>query len=899
MKVPAFFNAIIILSITFSTQSGYSHDIISKKKKILILHSIEEVRPWCRLYNDSFLAALKGNTNINADVYIEYLDLIRFNSEDYKDILEKLIRSKYQKKPPDIIVVTQIEAVRFVFERKLLPEVPKVLVEIKKDTTQAYYNSTTITNEFNFDTKLKHALGIFPQTKEVYVVAGYSKVDYYALDIFKAETRKFNKTVSFKYLTDIDRVAVLDSIRNLPENSFVYFLLYTRDLNGEAVMARDFCSELAVNSNRPVFTFQDLFTGETGIFGGMVTSLKSKAEKTVEIIEQVFNGQNIESIPPIKTDQAYVYNWKELKKWNIDIEKLPKESIFYNRTTTFFEQYKYKVIMGIVILSLYTLLLLLLLYSNRKRKKSEKALLLNYKELQKVKEKAEENEKKFELIVEYTYDWETYYDDNLNIVFINQAFEKITGYNKDDFKSKKLTLKEIVFKGDIDKVEIIFSKIYKGETINSADFRITHKNKQIVFVEVCSQAIFNINKDFLGIRTSIRNISERKLAEIELLKAKAKAEESDRLKTAFLQNMSHEIRTPMNAIMGFSELLVKNYGNKQKLEHFSGIINQRCSDLLDIINDILDISKIESGQLPVNMENCNIVELFTELNLFFKGYQKKIEKQHLDFSMQYLGDKSLSVIQTDKLKLKQILINLISNAFKFTENGSIDCGCKLDNNQLIFFVSDTGIGIPQDKHDIIFERFTQLNNSSFKNMGGTGLGLSIVKGLTGLLGGKIWIDSNPDKGTTFYFSINYIKADFLHHIPVEINNNNEINFYNKTILIVEDDLYNAEYLIEILANNGVNILVAEYAERAIQIVKNQPVDLILMDICLPDMDGYEATRNILKTNGAIKVIAQTAYAAQDERQKAMDAGCIDYISKPTKAELLMKLINKYLTANAI
>jgi signal transduction histidine kinase/ActR/RegA family two-component response regulator len=769
MKVPVYFKAIIILIISFFTQSVYPNDIILKKKKILILHSIQGTRPWVRLYNDSFLAALKGYSNINADVSIEYLDLIRANSDAYKDILEKLILSKYQNNPPDILVITQIEAVRFVFERKLLPEVPKVLVEIEKDSTKAYFNSTIITNEFNFDAKLKNALGIFPQTKEIYVIAGYSKLDDYVLKVFNAETRKFNKTVSFKYLTNIDRVAILDSIRNLPENSFIYFLLYTRDMNGEAVMAQDFCSELAKNSNRPVFTFQDLFTGETGIFGGMVTSLKSKAAKSVEVIAQVFNGQNIESIQPIKTDQVYVYNWNELKKWNIDIKQLPKGSVYYNRNSTFFERYKYKVIIGFIIITLYTLLLVLLLYSNQKRKKSENDLL----------------------------------------------------------------------------------------AING----------------------------------------ELKQTNVKLHQAKAKAEESDQLKTAFLQNMSHEIRTPMNAIMGFSSLLVKNYGNKQKLENFSGIIKQRCSDLLDIINDMLDISKIESGQLPVNIENCNIVDLFAELFLFFKEYQKKIGKQHLNFSLQYFGDKSLSVIQTDQLKLKQILINLITNAFKFTENGSINCGCDIDNDQLIFFVSDTGIGIPPDKHDLIFERFSQLHNSSIRNIGGTGLGLSIVKGLTDLLGGKIWVDSIIDKGSTFYFSINYIKSDFPFQLPAEINDYNEISFQDKTILIVEDDIYNAEYLKELLENKGLNILLADYAERAIQIVKNQPVDLILMDIRLPDMDGYDATKIILKTNLGIKVIAQTAYATQDERQKAMDAGCIDYISKPTTDELLMKLINKYLTVN--
>jgi PAS domain S-box-containing protein len=421
---------------------------------------------------------------------------------------------------------------------------------------------------------------------------------------------------------------------------------------------------------------------------------------------------------------------------------------------------------------------------------------------------------------------------------------------------------------------------------------ITELKKAELLLQEKSEQIEAKNKEYQIVNQELNQSNS------ELIKAKEHAEESDRLKTAFLQNMSHEIRTPMNAIMGFSELLVDNYGNKSKLEKFSVIINQRCSDLLDIINDILDISKIESGQLSVNIEQCNIIELFTELNLFFKEYQKRIGKQQINFSLQFLSDKSFSIVQTDKLKLKQILINLIGNAFKFTENGSIHCGCKLNNNQLIFNVSDTGIGIPNDKHEVIFERFSQLHHASLKNIGGTGLGLSIAKGLTGLLGGKIWLESETEKGTTFYFSIPFIESGLLLKEPSEIEDNKELNFQNKTILIVEDDSYNAEYLKEILAEKGFNIVITEYAKRAIEIVENQAVDLILMDIRLPDMNGYEATRIMLKSNPGIKVIAQTAYSAHDECNKAIEAGCIDYISMPTKRELLLTLISKHLTVKA-
>lgn len=248
----------------------------------------------------------------------------------------------------------------------------------------------------------------------------------------------------------------------------------------------------------------------------------------------------------------------------------------------------------------------------------------------------------------------------------------------------------------------------------------------------------------------------------ELLKAKEKAEESDRLKTAFLQNMSHEIRTPMNAIMGFSELLVKHYNNKPKLEKYSEIINRRCYDLLDIINDILDIAKIESGQLTAIQEECNLNVLFDELKAFFSEYQKRIGKQHIKFNLEAFSETSETIVVTDRVKLKQIFINLISNAFKFTENGTIEGGFTVDENRnLLFFVTDTGIGIPCDKQQLIFERFAQVEHDSSRIYGGTGLGLSIVKGLVNILGGEIFLESETGKGSKFSFTIPYKK-------PIEI-----------------------------------------------------------------------------------------------------------------------------------
>jgi PAS domain S-box-containing protein len=431
--------------------------------------------------------------------------------------------------------------------------------------------------------------------------------------------------------------------------------------------------------------------------------------------------------------------------------------------------------------------------------------------------------------------------------------------------------------GQVDMVHHIIEDITERK---HAEFLIKEKTDEI---EAQNIEYLKLNEELNQINAKLRI-------------AKEKAEESDRLKTSFLQNMSHEIRTPMNAIMGFADLLVQNYNNKPKLEHFSDIINLRCNDLLEIINDILDIAKIESGQLPVNSEDCSLNELFLELTAFFKEHQKRIGKQQIKFNLQAFCDPAGNVIVTDKVKLKQIFLNLIGNAFKFTDTGEIEGGCKYDaNHNLIFYVSDTGVGIPPDKYDVIFERFTQLRYEKKQPYGGTGLGLSIVKGLIGLLGGKIWLESEFGKGTTFYFSFPYKISQSDHRELVLRDETQAYHFLGKIILVVEDDVYNTAYIKEVLSGTGLNIIHTKYGNEAVQIAISQSPDLVLMDIRLPDMDGYEATRQIKLHKPNLRVIAQTAYAANEDRQKAFDAGCIDYISKPIKRDLLLIMINKYLS----
>ena len=475
------------------------------------------------------------------------------------------------------------------------------------------------------------------------------------------------------------------------------------------------------------------------------------------------------------------------------------------------------------------------------------------------------------------------------IVDANKSASVYYGWTREELKGMKISQINMLPPDEINiKIENIVS-----QKENQFEFKHLLKNGSIRDVEVLSSVIEIDEKDI--IHSIIYDITYRKQVEEELIRSKERAEESDRLKTAFLQNMSHEIRTPMNAIIGFSSLLVDCFEDKPKLAEYSGIISQRSKDLLEIINDILDISIIESGQLTVNNEAGNLNEIFTELSAFFYGYRKRSGKLHIKFSLEAPDDPSLNAIVTDRTKLVQIFTNLLSNAFKFTSSGKIEAGCKFDRNQnLIFYVSDTGIGIPVDKQEIIFDRFARIDQPNSALIGGTGLGLSIARGLVELLGGEIWLESEVGKGTSFFFSIPIKLADAANTEQITPDKISAYKFTGKTILLVEDDQYNTTYIKEILSATKLKIMHAESGYEAVQMATSQSPDLVLMDIRLPDIDGYEATRLIKQQKPGIKIIAQTAYAAEDDKQRALDAGCVDYISKPIDRELLLAMLEKHI-----
>ncbi|MBK7173256.1 MAG: PAS domain S-box protein [Bacteroidales bacterium] len=387
------------------------------------------------------------------------------------------------------------------------------------------------------------------------------------------------------------------------------------------------------------------------------------------------------------------------------------------------------------------------------------------------------------------------------------------------------------------------------------------------------------------------NAIERKNVEQELKNAKEKAVESDKLKTAFLSSMSHEIRTPMNHILGFIELLKDPGLMEQEKMEFMAIVKSSGNLLLRLIDDIIDIAKIESGQLVINQVELQLDKFVDDIYLAFSEQIKNSGKGKLELVV-VKPRHPVTAIITDPIRLQQVVSNLLSNAIKFTPDGRITLGYSIKpDHKIHFFVEDTGIGIPEEKHEHVFERFMQLDGSYAREYSGTGLGLAISKGLVELMEGEIGLISEPGKGSKFFFTIPYhpIHPSKTNDSPVPAHSK-EHNFTGNVVMVVEDDEINYRFLEIVIHRTKAKVLRASTGQEAIDIATNHDLDLVLMDIQIPVLDGYQATREIKKIRPNLPIIAQTAHALAEEKARCLESGADDYLSKPiSRKDLLAKM----------
>ena len=514
-------------------------------------------------------------------------------------------------------------------------------------------------------------------------------------------------------------------------------------------------------------------------------------------------------------------------------------------------------------------------------------------------------------------------DESIN--FCNDYLLRITGYEREEVLGKnwfdlfvpideRAELRQLFSSGMQIKEFLknhenkILTKV--GEELNILWYNIVLKSNEgeilgtaSIGVNITDNKMHEKTLEEKNIKIEAQNEEYRKINQ-ELQKAKERAEESDHLKSAFLANMSHEIRTPMNSILGFSDLLKESKHTNDKQLQYIDVIEHSGKRMLNIINDILTISKIESGIADIHQSEFNINE---QIKSLYASFKDEIEQKGIDFSYKITLPDSEAMIKTDGEKIYAILLNLLKNAIKFTNHGAIEFGYNLKKDseptELEFFVKDTGGGIRQEQMELIFERFRQGSESLTRNYEGAGLGLTISKAFVEMLGGKIRVESKEDNlpygkegGTIFYFTIPYdVKPNKKMHMTYVTSETGKLHqAKNLKVLIVEDDVV-SETMLEIMIEDYCKApLVAKNGLEAVRLCEEYPnIDFVLMDVKMPELNGYEATKKIREFNKDIIILAQTAYALPGDREKAIAAGCNDYISKPYSQSELTALIEKY------
>jgi PAS domain S-box-containing protein len=530
------------------------------------------------------------------------------------------------------------------------------------------------------------------------------------------------------------------------------------------------------------------------------------------------------------------------------------------------------------------------IYDKRGRVVSVEGIAHDITERLKAEEGLRESEEKYRAIFENANDMIVIAQDG-RIAFANSALERVLGYSNGEVVSKPFT--EFIHPDDRELVFSRYKKRMSGEDVETGyQFRLLTASGQERWVIINSSALVWDKK--ISTLNFLTDITEQKLAEKEAMEAKELAEDANRAKSAFLANMSHELRTPLNAILGFSELMIRD--TSLSAEHRSKLetIGSSGEHLLSLINDVLELSKIEAGQVVLNPENFDLYRL---LSVIEEMFSLRAEDKGLTLTVERSPDVPCFV-RADQGKLRQCLINIMGNAVKFTTQGRIILRVKNKGDTLFFEVEDTGIGIAPEYLDKVFSTFVQSDNGR-RYKQGSGLGIPISQKFIQMMGGELTVESKVEKGSTFRFDI-HVKIIDKMDVEKPVHEQRVVglvpNQQQYRLLVVEDNENSRELLVTLLNEIGFEVRYAENGDEAVNVWKEWQPHFIWMDIRMPGMDGYEATRVIRTLPGGTKtiIVALTAHAFEEDRKKVLQSGCNDFVRKPFRESELLGIMQKYL-----
>jgi len=501
----------------------------------------------------------------------------------------------------------------------------------------------------------------------------------------------------------------------------------------------------------------------------------------------------------------------------------------------------------------------------------------------------------YRMLVQSADDGISFYDRDWNLKFANTAFYSMIGHDKEHYD--RIIFGDLIHPED-QAYEKTRTTALQTQGFFETELRLKHREGHYINLSTRSVTVKNENGEIIGSLTISRDITTLKRVHEDLIKANVEAEASSRLKSSFLANISHEIRTPLNSVVGFANLLLANDITNEVKEEYIEHINHNSEKLLQIIGDIIDLSRLESSQIEITYEEASVNSIVNEIIDDARKIIRRNEKSITVNVMNMLEENS-DLIFTDRIWLKRVLNHLMDNAVKFTLEGSIKLTYTRENENLVFSVRDTGIGINKENIDHIFEEFRQEIGGHHRPFEGLGVGLTLAKEVIERMGGKIFVQSEKGVGSEFSFSIPYRPAGGSTRLKSKITNTEPIsyqgNWSNKTCLIVDDNKDVLLYLNRVLEDTRIKTLNARSGMEAIEIVKNTPgIDVVLLDMQMPEMNGIEATKEIRKIRKDIPIIAQTAFIFEDDKDIILEAGCDACLIKPIRKDHLLAVMSTFL-----
>jgi|GEM_PF-1015490 len=876
-KLRQFFVAVMIITMLVLVSVAFSVSVASTKqaKKVLLIHSFEPYLPYSIAINQSIRSAMEADETFSMDFYTEYLDLARYSEEDYPKRLLEILRHKYSKKSLDLVFVMLNPALDFVTKhpQELFSDIPIVFCTIDESQIKERGLSPNITGVLmQMDPKgtLDAALRLQPDTHNVIVIGGTHPNDKVYENTVRQAFKKYETRLDISYLTDMSLGAILASVRTLPKNTIVLYISMYQDGTGKALVPRDVLAVIARTSNVPVYGMLESYIGY-GVVGGHIVSFEEQGEKAANIGLRVLHGKKPAEIPMSPGSNVYMFDWRQIKRWGMNEQNLPPQSVVLFRKLTIWDEHKWKILSIIVFCLIESLLITILLVQRVTRRKIEDAL--------------RESEKKYRNIFENAL--EGIFQTTQDGLFIsaNPALSRMCGFDSPQEMMTSITnIAGQIYVNPEDRTKL---KVLHEDQLFVEGFetQIYNKNGGKIWISLNERSVLGVNGDVLYYEGTIEDITARKHLESQL----RQSQKMEAIGT-LAGGVAHDFNNILTAITGYGNMLQMGMGDDNKRRHYADQILVASKKAANLTQSLLAFSRKQT----IDPKPCT-------LNTILQGIEKLLRRlvtEDIEFKIVF-ADPDITIM-ADANQMDQVLMNLVTNARDAMSNGGSltieaksvflegeflqNYGFGKPGAHALISIIDTGIGMDEKTREKIFEPFF-----TTKEVGkGTGLGLSIVYGIIKQHNGHINIYSEPGKGTVCKIYIPVIKAQAEElGLP-----DRDVKGGTETILLAEDNDQLRNLTKEVLLANGYTVIEANDGEQAIErFMENKDViDILILDVVMPKKNGKDAYNAMQKLKTDIKVLFTSGYTGDIVLNKGVCNGEVNFISKPfSPKDLLLRV----------